>query len=359
MVLLSGKQLQAKEVGQASMIPQSRTYDVLESLTAKGLAMATPSSPKLYTAMPFEQTLPSFYSTQKVAIQTQMARANEQAQQKLDELTENYKGLMEGLKDAGRHVPRVTEPVWVIEGRDNIERAISSLIQASTKELMRITRPPELQGNQPFDPFYILRMENSRLLEDAGKRGVRIRWLSLTRELPSYLGLDVEEPPERRYLERDEDILEKFFLADEDGVLLNLYDPRSSAFGSAAMLMHSQAASAVFREHFEAMWEKGKQLDDVLPGIRKSVDETCSKMKELGYARSDVVLYQTLAKVGACSKDYLMQGLQRKKVGSSEASKALSHLIRDGIVHENTALRIVMVEGPSGVQSRLKDRGHF
>ena len=283
-----------------------------------------------------------------------MAKVNEEAQRRLDDLTDNYTTLMQGLKNTSMFVPRVTEPVWVIEGRDNIERAISSLIQTANKELMRITRPPELGGNQSFDPFYILRMENSRLLDDARKKGVRIRWLSLTRELPSYLGLDVEEPPERRYKERDEDILEKFFLADEDGVLLNLYDPRSSGFGSAAMLMHSRAANAVFREHFEAMWEKAKPLGDILPKVQKSVDEVCSRLKELGYARPEVVLYQSLAKVGACSKDYIIQEVQRRRIGAPEASKALARFVRDGIVHENNALRIVMVELPSNVLGQLK-----
>ena len=355
LALLSKRQISAKVLGQTAIIPQSRTYDVLESLTAKGFAMSTPSSPKLYTPIPMERVLPSYYAARKEEIQRQAMKVHQEAQRKLDVLTDAYDHLMEDLKDLGKVDLRVPEPVWVVEGRENIERTIISLVQDAKKELMRITRPPDLRGNSAFDPFYIVGMENRKFVDDARRRKVNIRWLSLTREVPSYPGLNVREPTERRYLERDEDISEKFFLADSSAVLLNLYDPRSSAFGSIAMLMKSEAAFAVFKEHFEAMWERAKPLSDILPRIRDSVTNVCTKMKDLGYARSEVVLYKTLAEIGADSEEAIMEEIAVRKVPAAEGSKSLARLIRAGFVHRNTALRLVMVESPSNVLTSLKD----
>jgi HTH-type transcriptional regulator, sugar sensing transcriptional regulator len=357
LALLSGRQLSPKEVGHLGVIPQSRTYDVLESLSSKGLAMATPSSPKLYTAVPYEMILPTHYAKKKKEIQLQAAKVHEEAQERLDELANSYARLTEGLREAGRSASNVPQPVWVIEGRDNIERAIASLVHTASKELMRITRPPDLRGSDPFDPFYILGLENQRLLDRAVKSGVRIRWLSLTRELPSYAGLDVSEPPERRYLDREEDISEKFFIADYDGVLLNLYDPKSYAFGSMAMLMHSEAAASVFREHFETMWDRAAPLADVLPKIRASVEEVYAKMEERGFGRADRLLYRTLSFAGGCTEDFVLREAQRRKVPPGDASRSLARLVRSGIVRRNTTLRMLMAESPSNVLASFKDGG--
>jgi len=352
LALLAGKQLSAKRIGQAAMIPQSRTYDVLESLAAKGFALGTPSSPKLYTPVPFETVLPSHYKARKQEIQMEVAKVHEEAQAKLDRLTSAFSGLMDNLKTAAVSDIRVPEAVWVVEGRDNIERSLVSMIRESKKDIMRITRPPELSSNYPPDPFYLW-MANWTYVREAVERGVRVRWLSLVRELPSYPGLGVTEPPERRFLGRDEDIIEKFFLADDNGVLLNLYDPRLSAFGSIAMLMHSEAACSVFREHFDAMWERAKPLKEVLPTVRTQVSEACAKMSEFGYLKAEVTLYKAMAEIGACTQDEMIQAMRKRKVPEADAMKAFAKLVGAGIVHQNRALRVAMVENPSNVTASL------
>ena len=346
--ILGGKQMSAKQVGQVAMIPQSRTYDVLESLAAKGFALGTPSSPKLYTAVPFERVLPSHYQTRKKEIQEMAAKVQEDAQNRLDQLTASYRSLMEDLKDTERPRAPVSEPVWVVEGRNNIENTIVSLIQGAKNDIMRITRPPDMRGSYPLDPFYLWGT-NWRNVVDAMERGVRVRYLSLTRELPSYPGLDVTEPPERRFLEHDEDIIEKFFIADKGNVLLNLYDPKLSAFGSLALLMRSEAACVVFREHFDAMWDRARPLDRVLPGVRSKVSEVCDRMSDRGFSRAEVALYKTIAEMGASTDLEIATALRRKRIRESEVSNARSKLEGRGIVHRNRILRVTMVENPLNV----------
>jgi sugar-specific transcriptional regulator TrmB len=354
LALVRGGQLTANGVGHLALIPQSRTYDTLESLKAKGFAMSTPSTPRLYTGLPFERILATQYESRKEEIQARISRAHEEAQQRLDRLTDAYTRLREELGGDTRQTQSEAEPVWVLEGRENIERMVVSLVQGARKELMRITRPPDLVGDRQFDPFY-LRMANWRYVGEAADRGVRVRWLSLTRELPSYPGLKVREPPERRYFERDEDVLEKFVLADRGSVVLNLYDPRLSAFGSIAMMIRSETAYAVFREHFEAMWEKAKPLTEVLPKVREQVEETCTLMSESEYGRPEVHLYRALAQAGASTYEEVMSGLKQKRLPEAEASRAFAKLTSAGIVHKNKALGLYMVENPVVVMKSLRD----
>lgn len=351
--LLAGGQRSAKEIGQVAMIPQSRTYDVLESLATKGFAMATPSTPKHYTPVPFDRVLPSQYNARKQEIQLQAAKAQEEAQARLDRLSSIFSRLMEDLKSSGRPASRVPEPVWVVEGRENIERTIVSLIQGAKSDVMRITRPPDLGENEPFDPFY-LRMVNWKYVSEAANRGVRIRWLTLEREIPSYPGLKVIEPPERRFFEHDEDIAEKFFLADGESVLLNLYDPRLSGFGSVAMLMHSESACAVFREHFETMWDKARPLKEVLPEVRARVSETCTKMREAGYSRAEVTVYKGMAEIGGCTDGEFAVEMRKRRLREPESSKAFAKLEAAGLVYRNRALGLAMVETPAKVMASLK-----
>ncbi len=353
LALLGETQLSAKGLGQAAKIPQSRTYDVLHSLATKGFAIATPSSPRAYTSVPADKVLPAYYRAKRKELQTQVTRVHEEAQVKLDTLHEAYIRVMDNLKEVEKRDPRFPEPVWVVEGRDSIENVIVSLVQGAKKELLRITGPPDLRGNSPFDPFYIIGMEHRKFVDDARDRGVKIRWLSLVTEIPSYIGLDVEKSRERRYIEHVESITEKFFISDGDTVVLNLRGPGSAASGTVALMVRSEIACSVFREHFEALWQKAKPLADVLLTMRELVDQVCAKMKELGLKRADIVLYRTLARTGATTEEQLKVEALRKRISEEEASESLGRLLQKRLVHKNNSLKFLMVEAPAKVLAAL------
>jgi sugar-specific transcriptional regulator TrmB len=255
--LLNAKQLTAKGVGQSALIPQSRTYDVLESLTRKGFAMATPSSPPSYVPVHPEKVLGSYYGSERKKIQEHATSIQEEAQTKLEALREAYLAITKDFPATPESKGPVWDRVWVLQKRENIENTLVGLIKGAESEVLRITRPPVVKSNEPLDPFYIVGLENQRFVFDALERKVKMKWLSLEREIPTYLGLDVGEPPERRYLTRDEDITEKFLLVDSHSVLLNLHDPMSPAYGYVALAMQSKAVSSIFRDHFEKMWRRG------------------------------------------------------------------------------------------------------
>ncbi len=354
LALVTKRTLTAKDLGHSAMIPQSRTYDILESLTEKGFAVSTPTSPTAYVPVSPARPLSSYYNSERKKIQDRAARVQEEATAELESLRDSYLTLTKELSNIITEEPRVREEVWVIQKRENIENAMIALIQEAKLELLRITRPPEPRRKQPFDPFYIVGMENRKFVFDALERGVRMRWLSLAREIPSFVGLEVNEPPERRYLENDDDVTEKFFLVDNREVLLNLRDPLSQAFGSVALMMRSEAAASIFLEHFETMWERAKPLRKILPRMKSLVDDVCTELRELGLGRQEIQLLKTGTRIGASSQDVLVSEMAKKKVDVADTLASLEKLMQLGFMHRDSTLKLLMVEHPENIRDSVE-----
>jgi HTH-type transcriptional regulator, sugar sensing transcriptional regulator len=353
LALLSSGELTAKGVGQSALIPQSRTYDVLESLTRKGFAMGTPGSTPSYVPVAPSKVLGEHYDAERKRIQKEVTGIHEEAQVKLETLREAYLALTSEFPARQQHTGALQDRVWVLRNRENIESALVGLIKDARYEVLRITKPPELKSNEPLDPFYIVGLENQRSVYDALERKVAMKWLSLTREVPTYLGLDIQEPPERRYIDRDQDITEKFLIVDSRSVLLNLHDPMSPAYGQVALAMQSDAVSSIFRDHFEKMWRKGKPLSEVLPKMKRLVDDLSTRLLDEGMTKTEVTMYRTLAKSGAVTQDLLVNEMLKKKVNQQDALAICARLVRLGLVHRDGAHRLLTVEHPSIVMASL------
>jgi len=353
LALLNKKQLTAKGVGQSALIPQSRTYDVLENLRRKGFALATPASPPAYSPVPPAKVLGPYYDSERKKVKKRAARVQEEAQAVLDAVREAYETLTKDFPASRGEERIVADRVWVLQERENIENTLIEFIKDAKSDVLRITKPPEPKSKQPVDPFYIVGMENKRFVYDALEKKVEMKWLSLAREIPTFSGLEVGEPPDRRYLERDEDITEKFILVDNHSVLLNLHDPMSPAYGYVALAMQSKAVSSIFLDHFEKMWKKGRPLGDVLPKMKELVDVVCTDLRELGLSKTEVSLYRTLARFGAVTRDVLEQEMSKKKVQPQETLLSCERLVRLGLMHREPTIKALMVEHPSNVKTSI------
>ena len=357
LTLLNRKELTAKALGQSALIPQSRTYDVLESLARKGFALESPATPPAYVPVPPEKVLGQYYELERKRIKEKASKVQEEAQSKLDNIREAYVSLTNDFPADPSELKITRDQVWVLQERVNIENTLSGYIRDAKFQVLRVTKPPDPKSREPLDPFYILGMENQKSIEDAVERKVEMRWLSLSREIPTFLGLQMSEPPVRRYLERESDIAEKFFLVDKYAVLLNLHDPLSPAYGHVALAMQSRAVSAIFLDHFEKMWERAKPLADVLPRMKRLVDEVSEDLLNSGFGRIEGLLYRTLAKMGAVPQDALVQAMSRKKVQPQATLASFNRLARLNLVHRDNSLRRLMVEDPADARrilSRVK-----
>jgi len=353
LALVKGKELTAKGVGQSSLIPQSRTYDVLESLSRKGFALATPASPTTYLPVPPSKILDARYASEKKKIQESAMKVQEEAQGRLEVLRNAYVALAKTLSSGAVESSVIRDRVWVLQTRDNIENALIGLIKEAKSSVLRITKAPELKSGEQLDPFYIVGMENRKYLYDALERKVEMRWLSLAREIPSFLGLEISEPPERRYVENEQDITEKFLLADNHSVLLNLHDPASPTFGTVALAMQSRTVSSIFLDHFEKVWKRGKRLDDVLPKMKRLVEEMSAQLAESGFSKTDVMFYRTLAKLGAVTREVVVGELVKKKVQAQDSLASYERLMRSGLIHRDNVYRLLVVEHPANVKAAI------
>jgi sugar-specific transcriptional regulator TrmB len=353
LALIKARELTAKGVGLSAMIPQSRTYDVLESLSRKGFALETPGSPATYLPVPPGKILGTLYSAERKKIQEGALKAAEEAQARLERLQDAYSALTKNYPAKAGVESAVRDRVWVLQTRENIERTLIEFIKESKTAVLRITKPPELSSGEPLDPFYIVGLENRRYLYDALERKVEMRWLSLAREIPMFSGLEVGEPPERRYIEDERDITEKFLLVDNHSVLLNLHDPASSTYGSVALAMQSRAAASIFLDHFEKVWQKGRPLDEILPRMKQLVKDVSAKLREIGFGKIDVVFYQTLARLGAVSRETVVSELTKRSVSSQDSTSSCDKLMRLGLVHRDNTYRLLVAEHPSIVGAAI------
>lgn len=353
LALIKGRNLTAKGVGQLGVIPQSRTYDVLESLSRKGFALATPGSPTTYVPVSPTKVLGAHYDAEKKRIQNNAVRVQEDAQGKLESLRNAYTSLTNSLAVKVDELSAVRDRVWVLQSRENIESTLIEFIKESRSTVFRITKPPELGSAEKLDPFYIVGMENRRYIYDAMERNVEMKWLSLAREIPTFSGLDFGEPPERRYIEDERDITEKFLLVDNHSVMLNLHDPVSSTYGSVALAIQSKVAASIFSEHFEKLWKKGKPLEEVLPKMKQLVKEVGAKLREIGFSKPQVMFYETLAKLGTASRETVVGELAKKKVQPQDSEASCDALMRLGLVHRDSTYRLLMVEYPSVVRTAI------
>ena len=307
--LLARGQVSPSELGGLTLIPQSRTYDTLVSLKDKGFALTTPSSSKaVYTAAEPSKILSTLYSKKRKEIQEQMIKIHEETERKLETLYSIYSQALEKVASLSqqRPVPIATEPVFVIEGNDNIENAMLTMIDNAMKEFLRITRPPST-GKWMFDPFYFTKGRTSSHLNQARDRGVAIRTLSLPSEIPSLLGLhiEVEEFKERRYLNKADDIYEKFILVDGRIALLNLRDPVSKTFGSIALMIESKPTCSILKQHFEAMWKKASNVSNLVKRMNEATQEVCLAMRDTDFSKLECAMYKILANEGAMDEDSL------------------------------------------------------
>src|SRR5262245_42198112 len=119
--LLQHGPLTGYELGKRSAVPLSRSYEILERLTAKGLALVQPGDPPRYIAEAPEQFLERTLAT---AVATLDALARE-----LTELGPST--LPEGF--------------WVIRGREHIlAHANASIAQA--RRTLAVSSPPTYSG---------------------------------------------------------------------------------------------------------------------------------------------------------------------------------------------------------------------
>jgi HTH-type transcriptional regulator, sugar sensing transcriptional regulator len=361
LALITKGQISPRDLGHMTTIPQSRTYDVLQSLKDKGFALTSPSYDRIYVPVEPKQTLSTLYGKRRKEIQGQMIKLQTETESRLEELQAAYSQALDKISSLSLEQSQVVnQPVFVVEGNESIENVMVSLIDKAQKEFLRITKPPETRKDV-LDPFYFTSGRTLRHLESARKRGIVLRTLSLAYEIPSLLGFEStgDDGIERKYLEKAEDIQEKFILVDNQTALLNLRDPVSRTFGSVGLMLESGPTCSILKQHFQSMWGRAEARMSLVRRMKRATEEVCEAMKRAKFSRLDVLIYRTLARNGAAEPGTLATELAKKSHHPSEVLREIERLQRHRILTKNNVLNIVMVENPLRIKSLIDNTdGH-
>lgn len=149
----------AGTLSELSGVPRSRTYDVLESLAEKGFVIIQSSKPLKYVAVDPKEALERLKAKYEENYKTMAERIEKVKKSKvLDELQRLFKN---GVKTVDP-----TEFTGALKGRNSMHQQLQSLIRNSKKNFSLLT---SMEGLIEFYENHI------KLLEDAAKRGVKIR----------------------------------------------------------------------------------------------------------------------------------------------------------------------------------------
>jgi len=361
LVLLHHESMTIRELSKASGVPYARCYDVLASLETLGFVTSVPARPKRFKAVEPGKAL-------KTPLNRLLSEIDEGLKIDVADITRRYEERKEVLKQVfnklaltlpnlvTKYRSKLSEPIWTVEGWQNIERTAKDLLVNAKEEFLFTVKPPPW-GEILSHPY--VWSEERRELYSKIAEGVTIRSLVPRSTVPSFLGLRQVGTPEIR-VARDEWIPEKFIVTDCSSVLVNLRDPETGTFKSSAIFIQNANVSRVFKSFFESTWIQAEPVTEILPKIKAESERVLEFMNRLGFTDLETRVYSGLVQQGFCTMEQLEEELRiynRKRTPSSrEISETLHSLKQKGIVGYHEILDKYMPLHPEKICRQLEDQ---
>jgi len=229
----------AKEVASAANIPQSRVYDVLDSLETEGFVKVQPGRPKKFGPVEPETAIEQ-YCTFKQRKQT---REREEIRTLGEEFTE--------MVDNGdtRQAEPETDIGWSHPNRHYILERLEVLTDRCESEILMITTPKSFQR--------ILNHHGS-LLEEKSAMGVGVRAIVANAgEIDDAVQQRAREFMQLRCVE---DIRGRLYLYDSRDILLAYHALNDD--GYVGISTASSHLCATLEHLFEVLWADGEPIED-------------------------------------------------------------------------------------------------
>ncbi len=350
-----------RELSKASSVPYARCYDVLSSLETLGFVTSVPTRPKRFKAVEPEKALKAplnrLLKEIDEKVEVDVTGITRRAEERKDVLKQAFSKLTLTLPNVvAKSRSRLSEPIWAVEGWQNIERTATDLLANAKEEFLFTVKPPPW-GEILSYPY--VWSEERRELYSKTAEGVTIRSLVPRSAVPSFLGLRQVGVPEIR-VASDEWVPEKFIVTDCSSVLINLRDPETGTFKSSAVFIQSANVSRVFKNFFESIWTQAEPVTEILPKIKAESERALELMNRLGFTELETRVYSGLIQQGFCTMEQLEQELRiydRKRTPSrGELTETLHSLREKGIVGYHEILEKYTPLHPENVYKQLKDR---
>jgi sugar-specific transcriptional regulator TrmB len=236
--LLDGGTSTAKEVAERAGVPQSRVYDVLDSLNTKGFVVVQEGRPKKFGPVDPNQAVSQYREFKR-----------REHVRKLDEIQGLGEHFLDAVEDAdygGGHDDEV-DISWSYPNRHHILEKLERLGADATEEILMITTP---------ESFERIANHHAELLATKADAGVEIRALiSDDRALDPSVR---ERTTELMAMRRVQDIRGRLYTYDGESVLLAFKSPNDD--GYVGISTTSPHLYATLSQLFELLWEDGEPV---------------------------------------------------------------------------------------------------
>jgi sugar-specific transcriptional regulator TrmB len=222
----------AKEISSAADIPQSRVYDVLESLQSKGFVTIQPGRPKKFGPIEPEIAVNQFTQYKRRDLEDELTKTRNAGDTFLDNL--------EGDQFRYRRNDEV-DVFWSYKGKNYILKQFGQHCENSTDEILMVTEA---------NSFERIVSHHKEILRDRAERNVDIRVLVPTDGVRDVV---LETAMEWAEIYAVEGIEGRFYAFDDSRILISWLSDQEDRF--VAMTTQSSQLQSTFQQFFDLLWE--------------------------------------------------------------------------------------------------------
>jgi len=228
----------AKQTASAADVPQSRVYDVFDSLEEMGFVKIQPGRPNKYGPVTPQTALEQY--------RTYRRRLHEQQLEDVRSLGDEFIEAVGETDDGGSPDPDIS---WSYPNRHYILEQCEQLTEQSQDEIQMVTTP---------ESFERLLTHHGHLLESKDDAGVTIRAIvAKDRRIDSTVRARAIE---RMAIRRIEEIEGRLYLYDQKDILLAYRAAEKNGFvGVSTVSNHLYSTLAHF---FEVLWDDASPVLD-------------------------------------------------------------------------------------------------
>jgi len=222
----------AKEISEAADIPQSRVYDVLESLESKGFVTVQPGRPKKFGPIEPELAVNQYIQYKRSNLEEEISRSRN--------VGDEFLGALDDQQFVHRQNDEI-DVFWSYKGKNYILKQFGQYCNSTTEEIRIITKG---------DSFGRMVSHHKEMLRDRHEHGVDIRII-----VPFDEARDVVLDTAMDWAElRDGSAIEgRIYLFDSQRILVSWLSDQEDRF--VAMATQSSQLQATFGQLFELFWE--------------------------------------------------------------------------------------------------------
>lgn len=227
----------AKEVATAADVPQSRVYDVLDSLETKGFVKVQPGRPKKFGPVEPETAIERYCAFKR--------RKQNNEREEIRNLGKEFSEIV--AADETRQQTTETDIGWSHPNRHYILERLERLTDQSQSEILMITTPKSFER--------ILNHHGS-LLEEKASMGVEVRAIVANdRQINDSVRSRARTFMDIRHVE---DICGRLYLYDQRDILLAYHALNED--GYVGISTASTHLCATLEHLFEVLWDDGVAL---------------------------------------------------------------------------------------------------